>query len=168
MAGHVVAVPEESEGRHPLNDTPIMEAELRRALCSCKRKSAPGADGLTHQVLRNKVGFAKLLAAYNRIWMTRRLLPDWLLAIPRPLPKPGRGFGAVTAYRPVALTSCGCKLLEQLALRIMEITVGAEFIPGQLTGFRRHRAATYSVADVVAALEHARATRQVRWLPWCY
>lgn len=91
----------------------------------------------------DEVGLARLLAAYNRIWATGQLPPDWLLAILRPLPKPGRGFGAVTAYRPVALTSCGCKLLERVVLRRMEaITSEEEFIPEQLTGFRRHRAST--------------------------
>ncbi|XP_077549507.1 uncharacterized protein LOC144162708 [Haemaphysalis longicornis] len=134
-AGQVVAAPEESEGR-PFNDTPITEAELRGALRFCKRKSAHGADGLTYQLLRNldEVGFAKLLAAYNRIWATGRLPPDWLLPI----------------------------LLEQVDLRRMQaITAVEELISEQLTGFRRHRAATDSIADVVAALQHARETRQV-------
>ncbi|XP_077547698.1 uncharacterized protein LOC144159916 [Haemaphysalis longicornis] len=106
-----------------------MDAELHGSLRSCKRKSAPGADGLTYQMLRNLggVGFAKFLAAYNRKWATGWLPPDWLLAI----------------------------------LRMEAVTLEEEFIPEQLTGFRRHRATTDSIADVVAALEHARVTRQV-------
>ncbi|XP_077530944.1 uncharacterized protein LOC144142992 [Haemaphysalis longicornis] len=130
-AGPVAAALEEPEGRHPLNDAPITEAEHRGALRSCERKSTPGTDGLTYQMLRN-------------------------------LDESDRGFGAVTAYRTVALTSCGCKLLERVALCRMEaITAGEERIAEQLAGFLRHRAATDSIAEVVAALQHARATRKV-------
>ncbi|XP_077547337.1 uncharacterized protein LOC144159617 [Haemaphysalis longicornis] len=91
---------------------------------------------------------------------TGRLPTEWLPAILGPIPKPRKGLVAVTAYWPVALTTCGCKLLERVALRRMNAYVaGEEAIPEHLTGFRRHRAAT---ADVVATLEHARASKQVR------
>lgn len=52
-------------------------AGLRRALCNCKRKSAPGADRITHQALKSidPSMHNKLLESYNKVWSSGSI-PD--------------------------------------------------------------------------------------------
>lgn len=97
-------------------------SELRIVLNTRKRRSAPGADGLTHQVLRNvdAAQLPSLLEAFNGVWRSGIIPADWKEAIVVPILKRGKAATSVSSYRPVSLTSVAGKTLEAMALRRLE------------------------------------------------
>lgn len=156
------------QGHHPAWAASQIEAlcresitahELNAALARTKRRSAPGADGITYQMLRNldDAGRRRLLGAMNEVWWTGVLPETWQTAVVVPVRKPGRPASSITSYRPVSLTSSSCKLMEAVVLPRLRWIAGAmNFMPEQQTGFRRYRCTADSIADVVSTLEDAR------------
>nr|XP_050023956.1 uncharacterized protein LOC126518151 [Dermacentor andersoni] len=142
-------------------------SELRIVLTTRKRRSAPGADGLTHQVLRNidAAQLPSLLEAFNGVWRSGIIPADWKEAIVVPILKRGKAAKSVSSYRPVSLTSVAGKTLEAMALRRLEWIASAldAFAPEQ-SGFRRLHSAADSLADVVATLEHAASRQEAGYL----
>ncbi|XP_049267217.1 RNA-directed DNA polymerase from mobile element jockey [Rhipicephalus sanguineus] len=140
---------------------PITMHELVAALEGSKRRSAPGADGITFQMLRNLdgAGRQRLLEYYNDVWSTGVLPESRRTAVVAPILKPRRKATALSSYRPVSLTSAPCKVMEKVALERLEwIADHLGFFPEQQTGFRRHRCTADSISDVVATLEDARSS----------
>ena len=54
-----------------------------------------------------------LLNIFNYIWTTGKFPDDWQYATTIPIPKPGKDPAEPNNYRPIALTSCLCKHLEE-------------------------------------------------------
>ncbi|XP_049270066.1 uncharacterized protein LOC125757867 [Rhipicephalus sanguineus] len=115
-----------------LCNEPIRMHELVAALDGCKRRSAPGADGITFQMLRNleEGGRQRLLGLYNDVWNTGELPESWRTAVVAPILKPRKKATALSSYRPVSLTSAACKVLERVALERMQwIADQLDFFP---------------------------------------
>ncbi|XP_070385097.1 uncharacterized protein [Dermacentor albipictus] len=143
---------------------PIRVHELKAALGPSKRRSAPGADAITFQMLRNLQDAEqdRLLEYFNTIWSTEALPDSWLTAVVAPVLKPRKPAAAPSSYRPVSLTSAACKVMERIVLARMEwITAQVHYFPEQQTGFRRHRCTADSIADVAATLEDAKNSGDV-------
>ncbi|KAH7985622.1 hypothetical protein HPB49_026340 [Dermacentor silvarum] len=66
-----------------LCDEPFQLHELTKALDRSRRRSAPGADGITFQMLRNLADAekARLLDCLNAVWNNGQLPESWLTAI---------------------------------------------------------------------------------------
>ncbi|XP_077508711.1 uncharacterized protein LOC144120154 [Amblyomma americanum] len=150
-----------------LCEAPITPHELHRALHRSKQRSAPGADGLTLQMLRN-LGApeqARFLDAFNIIWDSGILPESWSTAIVVPIRKARKPLMALSSYRPVSLTSAACKSMEFVALqRLSWIARASDFLSECQTGFRRHRCTADSIADVVSCLEEAKQQGEVALL----
>ncbi|KAH7937061.1 hypothetical protein HPB49_007675 [Dermacentor silvarum] len=141
--------------------------ELEAALSRTKRRSTPGADGITFQMLRNleEAGRQRLLEFFNDIWSTEDIPESWRGAVVAPILKPRKPATALCSYRPVSLTSAACKVLERVALARLEwIAAQLQFFPEQQSGFRCYRCTADSIADVVATLEDAKACGDVAML----
>ncbi|KAH7950087.1 hypothetical protein HPB49_019519 [Dermacentor silvarum] len=141
--------------------------ELEAALSRTKRRSTPGADGITFQMLRNleEAGRQRLLEFFNDIWSTGDIPESWRAAVVAPILKPRKPAIALSSYRPVSLTSAACKVLERVALARLEwIAAQLQFFPEQQSGFRCYRCTADSIADVVATLEDAKACGDVAML----
>lgn len=138
--------------------------ELSVVLTSRKRRSAPGADGITYQMLRNLDSSMqpRLLQAYNEVWRTGRRPPSWNEALVVPILKPRKPAAELTSYRPVSLTSAAGKTMEAMALRRLRwITTATNAFPPEQSGFRPGRSTADSLADVVSTLEEARFLGEV-------
>jgi ribonuclease HI/exonuclease III len=87
--------------------------EFVRAL-NVKRKSAPGSDGITYEIIRNlSPSFhSRLLALYNRSWTLGRLPVRWKTAVITPIPKPADPDNP----RPISLLSVVDKVMERMVL----------------------------------------------------
>lgn len=150
-----------------LCNEPIAPHELQRALNRSKKKSAPGADGLTLQMLRNLDAPEKkrLLAVFNDTWDSSILPDNWRNAIVVPILKPRKPAKQLSSYRPVSLTSAACKTMEFIALeRLTWIARATNFLPEMQTGFRKHRCTADSIADVVSTLEEAKYAGDIVFL----
>ncbi|KAH7965092.1 hypothetical protein HPB49_003306 [Dermacentor silvarum] len=133
--------------------------ELRTVLTSRRRRSAPGSDGVTYQMLRNfdSDQLHHLLDAYNAVWRSGVIPREWSEAVVVPLLKNGKPPRDPASYRPVSLTSAAGKVLEAMALRRLEwIAAVLDILAAEQSGFRRLRASADSLADVVTTLEEAK------------
>ena len=55
-----------------------------------------------------------LLNTLNNIWLTGNFPAFWRQSYIVPIPKPDKDTTNPTNYRPIALTSCVCKVMEQM------------------------------------------------------
>lgn len=136
----------------PYND-PIALAELRAAL-SETNNSACGEDGIYYQMIRNvpEITLNQLLDILNKCWREGSFPDGWARAVLLPFLKPGQPPGNVGSYRPVALTSCICKILEKIVnARLVHFMEENKLLNELQYGFRKMR----GTEDVLARLEEA-------------
>ena len=89
--------------------------ELLNALSSTE-STAPGEDTVMYEMLKHLPENAKifLLKIINKIWDTGILPKTWKISLIIPVKKPNRNATDASSYRPIALTSCICKLMEKM------------------------------------------------------
>ena len=74
------------------------------------------------------------------IWKTGKLPHDWTHSIVLPIPKAGKDPHQPTSYRPIALTSTLCKIMERLvANRLVWYLEKHSILSNLQTGFRKNR-----------------------------
>ena len=90
---------------------PFEMHELERVLRRVKGTSA-GPDNVRYEMIQNLAlpDKQRLLDYYNVLWSTRTFPDDWRDAIVLPILKPGKNYLDAGSYRPIALTSCLCKI----------------------------------------------------------
>jgi ribonuclease HI len=114
MATEAVDIDYESDNQEIYNrDFTIYE--LENALSKTKNTS-PGPDGIYYQMISNMPDNARqyLLKIYNKLFKSGYFPNQWSEATIIPIPKPGKNHAVPTNYRPIALTSCLCKILERM------------------------------------------------------
>lgn len=94
---------------------PFALHELKIAL-SKSHPTSPGPDKIHSNLLKNlsESSLRVLLILFNRIWLEEYFPVTWRKAVVIPIPKPGKDPQIPTSYRPIALTSCLCKLMERM------------------------------------------------------
>src|SRR5207253_4355361 len=103
--------PDNTKDYNLLFTLPELDYALEKAM-----DTAPGPDGIHYQIIKHLSPDAKeyLLSLYNRIWMEGVIPRDWKEATVLPILKPGKDPTDSSSYRPIALTSCICKVLEPM------------------------------------------------------
>ena len=125
--------------------------ELSSALQSCGNTSE-GLDGIHYLMLKHlpPCALSYLLSLYNQIWTTGFFPPEWRQAIILPFLKAGKSGHQPQDYRPIALTSCLCKLLERMVNhRLMWHLESRSLISPLQFGYRKNR----STLDPLLRLE---------------
>ncbi|KAH7965693.1 hypothetical protein HPB49_009864 [Dermacentor silvarum] len=162
----IQTVPTQDDFTRTLNNLAILHI-VRTSEELKVRRSAPGADGVTLQMLRNLATSEqrRLLDCYNNIWWSGQVPEAWRTAIVAPILKSNKPANELSSYRPVSLTSAACKVMEAIALARLEwVARACGFLADQQTGFRRRRCTADSIADVVSTLEDARASGDLAML----
>ncbi|KAL2092977.1 hypothetical protein ACEWY4_010289 [Coilia grayii] len=117
--------------------------ELKRALIGAKHTS-PGKDGVCYKLIEQLCDMSKsvILKLYNMVWEQGQLPSSWKHSIIVPIPKPGKDKTEAKSYRPIALTSNLCKLMERMLTKrlVHEIEKRGLLSPHQ-SGFRNGRTA---------------------------
>ncbi|GBN35015.1 hypothetical protein AVEN_183831-1 [Araneus ventricosus] len=91
-----------------------------------------------------------ILRLFNRIWREHRFPISWRRALIIPIAKPGKDPQDPINYRPIALTSCLCKILERMVnARLVYILETNKWLSPFQSGFRRGR----STLDNILRLE---------------
>ena len=81
-----------------------------------------------------------LLEVFNHIFKTGEFPSTWREATIIPIPKPGKDNTVPGNYRPIALTSCVCKILERIINnRLVWFLEKNELLTEVQAGFRKHR-----------------------------
>ena len=139
---------------------PITAEELAAAILKCDTNKAADIDGMDAEGLR-------LLPLVACAFLRRMLdsaivngIPHrWRTAYVTPVLKPGKPPGLATSYRPVAITSILCRLLEQVVLRRLAAFVS--FHPSQC-GFSAGMGTAEGAACLAMALNDATRQEAVR------
>ena len=133
-------LPIESDNTEPYNDQ-ISMREFKEALRKSK-DTAPGGDNISYILLRNldKTAQEFLLSIFNKIFSGHVFPESWRESILIPILKPNKPSLLPSSYRPIALTSCICKLMEKIINKRLAFTLEEirYFSPYQY-GFRKNR-----------------------------
>ena len=120
---------------------PITKSELEDALQKCQNK-APGEDRIHYSMVKNLSQSAKqaLLFIYNQIYSKGVFPALWSQSLLIPIVKPGKPENTKSSYRPIALTSSLCKLLEKIInARLVHTLESTSFFSPYQYGFRKAR-----------------------------
>ncbi|GFR15459.1 putative RNA-directed DNA polymerase from transposon BS [Trichonephila clavata] len=91
--------------------------------------------GIHDQML---VNLSFLLDIFNTFWSAGKLSRDCKEALIIPTRKQGRLANDSNSYRPIALTSISCKLMERIVLRRLTDNLGQNnLIPPNQFGFKK-------------------------------
>lgn len=133
--------------------------ELNRALVGA-RNTSPGKDGICYRMIDVLSDMAKyeILKLYNRVWESGRLPSCWKHSTIVPVAKPGKDKADVRSYRPIALTSNLCKLMERMITKrlVYDLERRGLLTPHQ-SGFRCNR----TTMDPIVCLENEIRKAQV-------
>lgn len=119
-------------------DAPFTHAEVRAAIVSMKRNTAPGADQITNAMIRNMndEAITALLNFINKHWVNGTIPQQWKHAVIIMIPKPGKKL-AIENLRPISLTSCLGKVFERLInTRLQRHLEQNNLLPNTMFGFR--------------------------------
>ena len=125
-----------------IDDAAINTHELRAALRQCKKTRSSGDDRLTYELLKEvpKKSHGTILKFFNNIWQRGQLPPDWKKAIVVSVLKPNKSAFEAGSYRPIALTSVLCKLMERLIANRLRWWMEDNNLYSKFqSGFRRRR-----------------------------
>ena len=132
-------------------------SELRNSLQDLKR-SSPGSDNIHNEMLKRipETTLTFLLSIYNRLWKERSLPQSWREAIVIPFEKPGKNRMSPLNYRPIALTSSLCKLLERMVnKRLVWYLEENNVYNEKQYGFRKCRSTTDVLTRIDSYIKHA-------------
>ena len=127
-------------------------SEFQHALSTTKETS-PGPDEITYLMLKKAhPSFQNLiLKIINKIYQTGKLPSQWKNAIIIPIPKPGKDLSEPLNFRPIALTSCICKLNEKMVnFRLNWYLEANNLISSSQFGFRK----SLSAVDALVKFEN--------------
>lgn len=134
-----------------VQDVPFSMGELRKALDKTG-KTAPGKDEICYSMIKHlsEGSLEKLLLLYNKVWDEGRIPGSWKEAIIIPIRKPGKDASRPGNYRPIALTSHVCKLMERMINeRLVYFLESRGMVATYQSGFRKGR----NTMDPVLCLE---------------
>ena len=120
--------------------------------------TTPGPDEISYSMLKNlgTSGKKLLLDLLNKVFDEGKLPDDWKLAYVVPILKEGKDPEETNSYRPIALTSCVCKLLERILNKrlVWFLETKGLLYKGQ-SGFRRGRSTIDSLVTLETEVHNA-------------
>ena len=151
--------------KHPELNEVFQFHELDASIRHGKKNKSPGEDRIHYEMLQHLPKCSKkiLLRMYNDVWTDGTLPPSWKHSIILPFLKPKKDASNPNSYRPIALTSTLCKVMEGMITNRLQWFMEKHnlFNPDQ-AGFRKGRCTVDHIMrlqnDVQAALNHGHLT----------
>ncbi|GBN27742.1 RNA-directed DNA polymerase from mobile element jockey [Araneus ventricosus] len=143
-------------------NTDFIIHELRDALNN-SHPTFPGPDRIHCNMLKNlsENSLCLILALFNRIWNGKAFPTAWRKAIVVPIPKVGKDPQNSSNYRPIALTSCLCKLMERMVnKRLVYILEKKNVLSKFQSGFRYGHSTEDNVFQLETAIRDAFVTKK--------
>ena len=136
--------------------------ELKRSLKK-SHPSSSGPDKIHYHMLNHldEESLQTILFLFNKIWKEQLFPAEWRKAIVIPIPKPGKDPQFTINYRPIALTSCLCKLMERMVnQRLMYILEEGNYFTPFQSGFRQGRSTLDNLVKLETAVREAFVSRK--------
>ena len=118
---------------------------------------------IIYQMLKNLPSevLNTLLSILNDIWLTGNFPSGWRQSYVVPIPKPGKDASDPTNYRPIALTSCVCKVMERMVNnRLVWYLERNKIITATQSGFRKGRNTTDQLVRLESFVREAFIQKQ--------
>ena len=97
----------------------------------------------------------------NNIWTTGEFPHQWRAATVIPIPKPNKDHADPNSYRPIALSSCLCKILERMInTRFIWYLEKSGILDRSQCGFRKHRSTVDHLVSLKRYVRDAFAQKQ--------
>ena len=141
---------------------PFTLREFESALSKCK-ESAPGPDDITYSMIKHAPENTKsfILSLINRIYREHSYPKLWEKAKFLPFLKPKKDPSITGNYRPIALTSCVCKLMEKMVnTRLMWYLERGKYLSPAQCGFRSMHSTTDVLIRMESSIHEAYANKQ--------
>ena len=136
--------------------------DLRWSIMKAKPR-APGPEGIHNNLLKHlPEDTLKILKEIrNKIWTSADFPHQWRAATVIPIPKPNKDHTDPLSYRPIALTSCLCKVLERMInTRLIWYLEKSGMLDKSQCALRKHRSTTDHLVSLERYLRDAFAQRQ--------
>lgn len=138
--------------------------EVMSAVRQCKRHSAAGPDDISYEILKHipKSCLKVLWKLYNLIWNNGRLPVNWKHSIILPIYKPNKPKADPNSYRPIALTSTLCKIMERvIANRLGWFMERNDLFNRNQCGFRRGKSCLDQIMRLQDDIQKSINTKQL-------
>uniref|UniRef100_A0AAQ4RRK9 Reverse transcriptase domain-containing protein n=1 Tax=Gasterosteus aculeatus aculeatus TaxID=481459 RepID=A0AAQ4RRK9_GASAC len=149
-------------GTEEVMDAEFTKFELTKALVGCRR-SAPGEDRVGYEMVKKAPDnvMEAIVGLFNKVWRTGVLPDGWKQAVVLPFAKPGKDPGKVDSYRPIALTSNLCKLMEKMIVKRLIFYLESKGLMSEAqSGFRRGRSTMDALVVVSTEIAKALAMKE--------
>ena len=104
-----------------------------------------------------------MLALINNVWEGGCLPKEWKHAVIIPIVKPGKQADSPSSYRPIALTSVLCKIMERMITdRLVDKLEKGGFFVTHQSGFRQGRSTMDAVLSLDMNIIYIRKLWQIR------
>ena len=136
---------------------PFSMKEMENAL-QLSSPTSPGEDDITYAMMSHlpRCSKAFLLEAFNGMWDMGISHKTWKTSLIVPVLKPGKNPNLPQSYRPIALTSCSCKLYERMVnARLVWVLESKRLLSNRQFGFRKNRCTTDPLCMLTREVQNA-------------
>ena len=155
-----MVVPPASRNSEAYN-LPFSMCELDHAI-SLSSPTSPGEDEILYSMISHLPSCAKdfFLGILNKFWCSGSSPKSWKTSIIVAVLKPGKDSNLPQSYRPIALTSCVCKIYERMInSRLVWILESRNLLSNRQFGFRKHRSTLDPLLLLSREIQNAFATQ---------
>ena len=131
--------------------------ELDHAI-SLSSPSAPGEDDILYPMISHLPFHSKefFLGVLNEFWCSGSSPKSWKISTIIPILKPGKDSSLPNGYRPIALTSCICKIYERMInTRLVWYLESKGLLSNRQFGFRKNRSTLDPLLILTREVENA-------------
>lgn len=141
-------------GTHNKLESPFLLCELKR--CIKSKDTSPGVDSISYSMIKNlpEIGFNILLRLFNQFYSCGFVPHQWREIRIIPIPKPGRDSSSVSAFRPISLMSCLCKIFHSMITKRLEwFMENGDFFYEETTGFRKTKSCIDNLTNLITRIQ---------------
>ena len=138
--------------------------ELTDVLNTVEDDESPGEDSIQNIMIKNLPSKTMkfMLNIFNRIWTSQEIPKQWKNSIKIPILKAGKQSTDLTSYRPIALSSCICKIMERMVnARLMWYLERHKKLSAQQYAFRENRSTIEPIAQLTTQVLDGFTNKQI-------
>lgn len=128
------------------------------------KQTSPGKDEICYEMIKHlsDESLGMVLNLFNKIWETGIMPVDWKHGVIVPIEISGKDHSKASNYRPIALTSNLCKLMERMFMnRLIFVIESRNIFSAYQSGFRKGRSTMDSIVYLENEIRKAQIKKEV-------